>query len=132
MKLVLRSAFRRLMLLMKQVTVAQQFACSKPIVEDHEQSPATSFRQIKRDRKQPARHLSVPKRLFPDPILLDSVSQMPAPVKEAEHLRAVCENLDLSVRSQYQADVAPAQRRAIMRLVAPGAGHGKRQFGERM
>src|SRR5271154_25260 len=56
---------------------------------------------------------------------------MPAPVKEAEHLRAVRENLNLSVRRQNQADVATAQRRAVMSLVAPCGWHWKFEFGER-
>src|ERR1700733_1943638 len=73
----------------------------------------------------------VPQRLFPDSILLDGVRQMPAPVKEAKYLRAVRENLDLSVRRQNQADVASTQRRAIMCLVAPRGWNWKFEFGER-
>src|ERR1700681_4048134 len=56
---------------------------------------------------------------------------MPAPVKEIEHLRAVRENLDLSVRRQNQADVATAQSRAVMCLIALRAWHRKFKFGER-
>src|SRR6202035_4989615 len=102
-----------LLLRMKQITTAQQFACFPPIVEDDEQSSTPSFREIERDREQPVRQLLVPERLFPDSVLLDGVGQMPAPVKEAEHLRAVREYLDLSVRRQNQADVASAQRRGV-------------------
>src|SRR6202035_1704431 len=120
-----------LLLRMKQITTAQQFACFPPIVEDDEQSSTPSFREIERDREQPVRQLLVPERLFPDSVLLDGVGQMPAPVKEAEHLRAVREYLDLSVRRQNEADVASAQRRAIVRLVAPRAWHRKLEFGER-
>src|ERR1700726_275036 len=56
---------------------------------------------------------------------------MPAPVKEAEPLRSGPENLDLSVRRQNQADVATAQRRAVMCLIAPCAWHWEFEFGER-
>src|SRR6202166_3295307 len=116
---------------MKQIAIAQQFACFPPIVEDDKQSPTSSFREIERDRKQPVRQLLVPQRLFPDSIFLNGVRQMPAPVKEAEHLRAIRENLDLSVRRQNQADMATAQRRAVMCLIAPRAWHWKFEFGER-
>src|ERR1700688_611631 len=77
------------------------------------------------------RQVLVPKGLFPDSILLDGIRQMPASVKEAEHLGAVRENLDLSVRRQNQADVATAQRRAVMRLIAPRAWHWEFEIGER-
>src|SRR6202140_1593884 len=116
---------------MKQIAIAQQFACFPPIVEDDEQSSTPSLREVERDRKQPVRQVLVPQRLFPDSILLDGVRQMPAPVKEAEHLRAVRENLDLSVRGQNQADVATAQRRAVMCLIAPRAWDWKFEIGER-
>src|SRR5260370_14626001 len=56
---------------------------------------------------------------------------MPAAVKEAEYLRAVSENLDLSVGRQNQADVAAAQRRTVVRFIAPRAGHWKFEVGER-
>ena len=95
------------------------------------QSSTSPFREIECDRKQPVRQLLVPQRLFPDSILLDGVRQMPAPVKEAEHLRTVRKNLDLSVRRQNQADVASAQRRSIMCLVAPRGWHWKFEFDER-
>src|ERR1700689_1006403 len=117
---------------MKQIAIAQQFACFPPIVEDDKQSPTPTFREIERNRKQPVREFLVPQRLFPNSILLDSVRQMPAPVKEAEHLRAVSKNLDLSIRRQNQADVASAQCRAVMCLVATRAGHWKLEFGERL
>ena len=110
---------------MKQIAIAQQFACFPPIVEDDKQSPTSSFREIERDRKQPVRQLLVPQRLFPDSILLDGVRQMSAPVKETEHLGAIREDLDLSVGRQNHADVASAQRCAIVCFVAPRAWHWK-------
>src|ERR1700692_1522866 len=116
---------------MKQIAIAQQFSCFPPIVEDDKQSPTSSFSEIERDGKQPVGQFLVPQCFFPDSILLDGVRQMPAPVKEAEHLRAVRENLNLSVRRQNQADVAPAQRRAVMCFVAPRAWHWKFELGER-
>src|ERR1700676_3608137 len=103
---------------MKQVAVAQQFARFPPIIEDDEQSSTPSFREIERDRKQPVRQLLVPERRFPDSILLDGVSQMPAAVKKAEHLRTVRANLDLTVRRQNQADVSTSQSRSLARLIA--------------
>src|ERR1700680_1176448 len=114
---------------MKQIAIAQQLACFPPIVEDDKQSSTPCLREVERDRKHPVRQILVPQRLFPDSILLDGVRQMPAPVKEAEHLRAVRENLNLSVRRQNQADVAPAQRRAVMCFVAPRAWHWKFELG---
>ncbi len=130
-KLMLRSGFRRLVSPMEQIAIAQQVAGFAPVIEDNEQSSTPSFREIECDRKQPVRKLLVPQCLFPDSILLDSVRQMPASVKEAEYLRAVGENLDLSVRRQNQADVATsAQGRAVMRLIAPRAWHREFEFGE--
>src|SRR5258706_12658495 len=116
---------------MKQIAIAQQVARFPPIVENDEQTSTPSFREIERDRKQPVSQLLVPQRLFPDSIFLDGVRQMPAAVKEAEHLCAVSENLDLSVRRKNQADVAAAQRRSVMRLIAPRAWHWKFEIGER-
>src|ERR1700692_2188578 len=116
---------------MKQIAIAQQFSCFPPIVEDDKQSPTSSFSEIERDGKQPVGQFLVPERFFPDSILLDGVRQMPAPVKEAEYLRTVRENFDLSVGRQNHADVASAQRRAIMCFVAPRAWYWKFEIGKR-
>src|ERR1700733_1823696 len=106
---------------MKQIALAQQFVRSLAIIEDNKQSSTPSFREIERDRKKPVCQILVPQRIFPDSILLDGVRQMPASIKEVEHLHAVRENFDLAVGRQNQPNVTSSKRSAVMCLVAPRA-----------
>src|SRR5579863_10636070 len=100
------------------------------VVEHHEQSTPTVFRQVECCAEQPLRQRWIADIFAPQIELVDAIGEPPTPAQKIEDLRAVRHYLDLAVRRQYHRNMTALQRRQAVRPVKIRGRRGKVAFLE--
>src|SRR5882757_1101315 len=115
----------------KQVFSCDYVMRQRGIMQYDEKRPAAVLRQVQSDREQAACKRFISDGLTPQAITIGGACQAPSAIPKSEHLRAVCEHLDITVGCENHAYVAAAYSGKAVELVAGRYRRGKFIAAER-